>query len=264
MHEIASTMKKMNLIFLSFLLLACGSKTEDAGQIDSSSSDLAIYDFHQDHVNCLISSEQPGDTPWTLALGEWLDECLGGCYDGDPRDMKALVAFYGEAKTDSLRTALDDPDADVELEFEAIVERVYETDRFVTYSLSTYIGLGGAHPLSMEEGVTFRKSDGRRLDWSIVRNSMRGELNELIKSSLMDYLGVANEEELETYMARTDIYDIPLPQTPPYLLENGVAFIYQPYELMAYAMGMPADTIGYERMMPLLTSNVQRLIEHDN
>jgi hypothetical protein len=254
-------MKKMTLLFLPLLLLACGSKTEKADAVGQSSTDIALYDLHENGVNCVISAEQPGDTPWSLAVGEWLDERLGGCYDGNPRDMKALVEFYGQVSTDSLKSLLEDPNPDVELEFEATMTKEYETESFVTYTLSSYIGLGGAHPLSLEEGATFRKSDGRRLDWNIIRNDMRIELDELIKSFLMDYVEVANEEDLEPYLPGTDIYAIPLPQSPPYLLENGVAFIYQQYEIMGYAMGMPADTIAYERMMPLLTRNVQKLIE---
>jgi hypothetical protein len=171
------------------------------------------------------------------------------------------VQFYGLIKSDSLRSLLDYPNPDVELEYEAIMKKEYETESFVTYTLSSYIGLGGAHPLNIEEGATFRKSDGRRLDWNIFRITKRMELDEMIRSSLMDYLDVTNEEDMEPYLPGTDIYAIPLPHTPPYLLENGVAFIYQQYEIMSYAMGMPADTITYERMMPLLTCNAQKLIE---
>ena len=253
-------MKKTALLFLSLLFLACGSKTENGNTIVEPSTDAALYDLHEDGVNCVITAEQPGDTQWSLAVGEWLDECLGGYYDGDPRDLKALVAFYGQAKADSLRTASDDSYPDMEMEYEAAMTKAYETDHFVTYTLSTYIGLGGAHPLSNEEGATFRKSDGRRIDWNIVRKDMTVELNELLKASLMDYLGVANEEDMEPYLDGTDIYNLPLPKTPPYLLENGMAFIYQQYELMSYAMGMPADTIGYERIRPLLTHTAQQLL----
>lgn len=257
-------MKNITLLFLSLLLImACGSKTESGNAVaPSSPTDIILYDLHQDRVNCVISAEPPGDRPWSLAVGEWLDERLGGCYDGDPRDMKSLVHFYGEAKADSLRAALEDPNPGVEVEFEATMTKAYETDRFITYTLCTYIGLGGAHPLTTEEGATFRKSDGRRLDWNIVRCNMSVELNDVIKGSLMDYTGMKDDEELEQLMsmAGVDIYNLPLPKNPPYLLENGVAFIYQQYEIMSYAMGMPADTIAYDRMRPLLTRTAQKLI----
>lgn len=259
-------MKKTALLFLPLLFLSCGSKTENASlsekeaSVSEPISAVATYDLHKDRINCTINAEQPGDTPWSLAVGEWLDECLGGCYDGDPRDMKALVDFYGKAKADTLRAAQDDPNPYVEMEFDATMEKAYETEQFVTYTLSTCIGLGGAHPLSTEEGATFRKSDGRRLDWSIVRRTMDMELNELIKTSLMDYVGAEDEEQMEQFMPDADIYALPLPKTPPYLLENGVAFIYQQYEIMGYAMGMPTDTIGYERMKPLLTQTAQKLL----
>lgn len=272
-------MKNTTLLLLSLLLLACGNKTGNGSATTpdasaqgstttpgtsaqgSASADGAItFDLHQDHINCTISAEPTGDTPWSPAVGEWLDERLGGCFDGDPRDLAALVDFYGKAKADTLRAAQKDALPDAELGFDAVMTKAYETDHIVTYTLSSFISLGGAHPLTLEEGATFRKSDGRRLDWNIVRKAMDMELNSLLRKSLMDYFGVASEEDLEPYLSGTDIYDIPLPHTPPYLLENGLAFIYQQYELTGYAMGMPADTIGYERIKPLLNHSIQRLI----
>ena len=43
-------------------------------------------------------------------------------------------------------------------------------------------------------------------------------------------------------------------------MENGVGFIYQQYEIAAYAMGMPNDTIPYERIKPFMTEWSKRLI----
>ena len=245
-----------------FLLLACGSRDSiSLPQEEDCEVEVSTFNLHEDGINVAISVEQPGEEPWRAAVGEWLDERLGGNFPGDMRNTQALVDFYGRAKADSLRAAIDNPNQEIELEYEATMTKVYETDRFVTYSLSTFIGLGGAHPASGEEGATFRKSDGRRLGWDIVRESMSMELNEIIKTSLMDYLGLTSDEELEQLLGGVNIYASPLPHTPPYLLENGVAFIYQQYELLAYAYGMPADTISYERFTPLLTQNIRTLVD---
>ncbi len=254
-------MKTILMLFLPILVLSCTGRRESPVPVELATPSTTSFNFHEDSLNCVVSVEAPIDARCALAVGEWLDECLGGIYDGNPADMKALVQFYGQAKTDSLRVAFEEMGPDVEVAFEANMTKTYETELYMTYGLSTYIGLGGVHPLISEQGATFRKSDGRRLGWDIIRSDQGVALNDLIKASLMNYLGVSSEEDMEPYIDGMNIYDLPLPRTSPYMLENGMAFVYQPYELLPYAMGMPADTIPYDKIRPLLTRNMQKLLE---
>ena len=254
------------LLCLSALLWACGNKTAPAGDDFSlTATDTPTrtvkYELHEDGVNSVVTAEAPGDCPWSRAVGEWLDEALGGYYDGDPRDMQALVDTYGKAWADTLRAAVEEFEPEMEVEYEATATKTYETDRIVTYTLEKYIGLGGAHPVSFSEGATFRKSDGRRLGWDIFRRAMSWELNEMIKKSLMAYFGTEDEEELTNLTEIENIYSIPLPKTPPFVLDNGLVFIYQQYEIAAYAYGMPNDTIAFGQIMPMLTHSTQQLIQ---
>jgi hypothetical protein len=257
-------MKTIAYLILPLLFMACVNK---ATENTPTEPQQATFELHEDRVNCVITAAVPdvqGDLQSTTlvrqAVGEWFDEALGGCYDGDPCDMQALVDFYGKAKTDSLKAALEDPNPYVEVEFEATMTKAFETDRIVTYTLEKYVGLGGAHPVSFSEGATFRKTDGRRLGWDIVKRDKTVELNEILKNSLMQYVGTDNEEELTTLTFIENIYGIPLTNTPPFFLDNGLVFVYQQYEIAAYAMGMPTDTIPYKEIKPLLTHTAQQLI----
>lgn len=259
-------MDKMKLIahlhffFLACLLTACGTKGGQSSAASVGNADSVAYLVEDDRIICHINAEKPA-ADVAMAVGEWLDEALGGYYTGDARDMDALVNFYGNALADTLRArAAEVYDPATLMEFEAVMTKAYETDLFVTYTLSTFYGLGGAHPSTAEKGATFRKSDGRRLGWDIVRNYMRYQFNEVLKQKLMDYFGVDNDKDLEDMMFDMSVYNLDLPETPPYFLENGIAFIYQQYEIAAYAMGMPSDTIPYDQMAPLLTEWAKRLI----
>ena len=50
------------------------------------------------------------------------------------------------------------------------------------------------------------------------------------------------------------------PVADPYMTEQGVHFLYQPYEIAPYAAGMPAFTISYEDIKPYLTIGALKLI----
>ena len=242
------------LLLSAVLCISCNgtpSSSEEQGEV-------ANYSMESDNLSCVISAEIP-ETAVQKAVGEWMDEQLGGYYPGDAADMKAIVDFYGKAITDSLQRELSE-NQPFAVDFEAIMEKSYETPKFVTYTLSTCLGLGGAHPSSRELGATFRKSDGRRLSWDIVRPSARNDFNEILLKSLCSYFAVDNPEELAEQLVDINVYGLPLPETPPYLLENGVVAIYQQYEIAAYACGMPVDTIPYSSMLPVMTEWSKELL----
>ena len=262
--------KTIYLLLLASLMLACSNTNEKATVATNdntvttdgntvATADSIVFSFEDEKTVCSIKTDVPAPT-LALSVGEWLDEQLGGYYTGDARDTQALIDFYGRAWNDTLRAAAEEYNNGVPMEYEATVTKDYETDKVVTYVMNTYLGLGGAHPTSRCVGVTFRKSDGRRLGWEIVRGYFSYYLSDMIRTRLMTYFGASTEEELEQMMPDTSIYSIPLPQTPPFFTEEGVMFIYQQYEIAAYAMGMPSDVIPYAELKPYLTSWAQALL----
>ena len=196
-----------------------------------------------------------------FAVGEWLDETLGGYYPGDVRDLQQMVDFYGQAMSDTLSEWAKEIGPYTYLEYDAKMEKAWENDLVVTYTLETFQNMGGAHPLSGCEGVTFRKSDGRRLDWNIVSRRSNDQMKDQLRNGLKNYLEISTDDELLEILGDDKYYCLPYPQTPPYMLENGLVFIYQQYELMAYAMGMGTDTLDYETIKPLLTCWAANLLE---
>lgn len=241
----------ISLLPVLALSLVCGcSSSDDASMVN--------YLVDNDSISCQISAPVP-ESSLKQPFGEWLDELLGGYYTGDAGDLEALVEFYGNAYADTLRARFDDIPGTPK-EYEATVEKAYETDDFVTYTLSTYFGIGGAHPTSGEYGVTFRKSDGRRITWDIIRNDQLVAFNDLLREELEGYFDVKNSSQLEKLLATDRVFDLPLPKTPPYFTEDGVAFVYQQYEIAAYAFGMPGNTIPYDRIEPLLTEWAKKIL----
>jgi len=157
-----------------------------------------------------------------------------------------------------------------------------QTDRYVTYS-SYYEGfLGGAHGGVTARGLTFRKSDGKRIGYHTEYNSKTEQfelkdqtlfadptspkLYAIIKEGVRSYLqdaegSTVTDQQMKEELQVSDINRIPLPSVTPVFTRQGLSFVYQQYEIAAYAMGMPNFFVGYDKIRPLLTSDAAELIE---
>lgn len=258
-------MKKLMILFcVPLLMVACGKapaeRASEGNEVVAGyeAGQTVRFEFDEERLGCHIVAETP-EAPLREAVGEWLCEVLGGYYEGDVSDLQQAVDFYGHAMTDTLRKELADIRPEAEVAFEATMEKAYETDAFVTYTYSTYYNLGGAHPTSSEEGATFRKSDGRRLTWDVIRRDRQYQFSQLLIAHLKDYFDMADNELMQA-LGEQAYFNPPLPRTPPMFFENGMVFVYQQYEIASYAMGMPGDTIGYDRIAPMLTTWARRLV----
>lgn len=198
------------------------------------------------------------------AVSEWLEESLGGTFDGDKGDMQDVVGHYGNMYVDKLNSISSQGVPDyAELSYYARMDKIYETDKVVTYGLTIDIDMGGAHPLSKEMGATFSKADGKRLTWdNMVSKDGTTGMKNVVKGMLKDYFNAKTDTELmKSVQDVKNASSIPLPKTPPYMMENGFVVIYQQYEIAAYAAGMPSDTIPYKTMKPYLNDEVRKLTE---
>lgn len=109
----------------------------------------------------------------------------------------------------------------------ASVKRVYENDRFVSYEANGYAYMGGAHGLGFCDGATFDKTTGKQV--TLVKESPK--LLELVTKRL--------HREWED-VPQFEHEPVPMPQAAPYVVANGkIKFVYQPYEVGPYAIGMP-------------------------
>lgn len=231
------------------------------GEQQQTAADSLCYQLSEPNMDCTLYAEQP-EEGLRKSVGEWMDDQLGGTFQGDAADIQKLVDFYGKKISESLHNELSELPEGTIVSYEMRMEKAFESDKVVTYSMSKCINLGGAHPSSAELAATFRKSDGRRLTWDIISQGKGDEFNKVLKECLYSYFNVQDDEGLQEMLTGIDnTNSIPLPQTPPYFMENGIAFIYQQYEIAAYAMGMPCDTIPYDRMKPFMTEWSQQLVK---
>ena len=163
------------------------------------------------------------------------------------------------------------------------IARNEETDRYLTY-LTNYEGfLGGAHGMASARGITFSKTDGKRIGYRYVfnRKTMQQEIQEqtlfskpdaaglkaLIKEGVRSYfkectVDVSTDSLLQDQLIGVNsVNSIPLPSAPPVFTRQGLCFVYQQYEIAPYAAGIINFDIPYDKVRPYLTPDAAKLIK---
>ncbi|MBR4135352.1 MAG: DUF3298 domain-containing protein [Bacteroidales bacterium] len=200
------------------------------------------------------------------SIREWMSEQMGGTFQGTPDNGKAMMLHYAQQALQNLNDVAKDFDTGDStssntwvFDTDILFEKIYETDQFVTYYYNNQGYSGGAHGWNISYGQTFRKSDGRRVGLDFFQNEELEKLAALVKRGIME-----DHFENDTAEFRNSVYeyhtDFPLPEYPPYFDKNGVSFIYQQYEIAAYAVGMPSCHIPYSTVEPMLTQAGKDLI----
>ena len=207
------------------------------------------------------------------AIREYISESLGisyagemennmqGSYSGDLGDGQKMIDYYFDLKYKEFKKAHDlmaeNMTGDVPtFASETEIHFLYETDQFVTYEMKKYEDMGGAHGGTFISGMTFRKSDGRRVEWDLFTKSMQ----DVIKKGLKKYFEVNTDEELENSLSLENTYMLPLPATPPVFTKEGVLFTYQQYEIAAYAAGLPSFIVPYDEAKSLMNTTGKKLL----
>ena len=214
------------------------------------------------------------------AINEWISEELGGTYgdsiEGDYAkllsDTAALIDHYFAAikklnddNWKEMAENIQPEDLQGMQLFDSIsITKTAEGKDWVTFQFVNEVFQGGAHGSHLVFGQTFRKSDGRRIGWDIIRQLPEGNLQELMRKGLVSYFAADNEEgfkeeDLENVLDESARYYIPMPQCPPLFTSEGILFLYNQYEIAAYAMGLPSFVLTWEELKPSLNVTAKRL-----
>lgn len=212
-----------------------------------------------------------------VTLNEWIDEQLGGTYgNAENVDYKNILAnttafldHYIKQIVESNRKEFDEMVKDnpdfkemgITYYDSTAIEKLDEGKKWVTFTKQRDIFQGGAHGVAPYFGQTFRKSDGRRIGWEIFRQTDSEEFQKILKEGLTDYFEIGSTAELGDILAgEMGAEYISLPQCPPLFTAKGVTFVYNQYEIAAYAYGLPTFTVAYEKLLPFMMTTGKRLV----
>lgn len=206
------------------------------------------------------------------AIREYISESLGveyagdglsmqGSYDGDLADGEKMTDYYFNLKVKELKgngDVVGEGSETPDLESQTKISKGFESDKVVTFDYHSYEYMGGAHGGAASDGTTFRKTDGRRLGWDLFVSG--SGMQEVIKNGLMEYFQVKTEEELTECLSLDNTVFFPLPQTPPLFQKDGILFIYQQYEIAAYAAGQPSFILPYDKAKKMMNNTGKQLV----
>lgn len=217
------------------------------------------------------------------AIFEPADEvAAGNPFVGNPalvNDAQALLDAAARRDYDRLKTDReemldgfeDDAVAATWPAYESMcdITLLHETATYVTLVVQRYEFLGGAHGSTYVSGTTFSKSDGRQLGWSMLKDTDSPAFRQLMREGIRQYFQgatddtVSDEQLGEWLMLPSGTEQIPLPAVEPYLTADGVAFVYQQYEIAPYAAGLPSFTVSYADIRPFLSPVALSLLAED-
>lgn len=229
----------------------CGLKNKAVpAQLETVVDSLVVNDKAGDFK---LFVEAPKDNSFAVskAMGEFVNETLGGDYDGDCSDMMGVAKHYFDASVKELNQDFAEYENDSLMRYlDNVSFKVYSEGKdYITYVYEHEDYKGGAHGGFYRYGVTFRKSDGRRIGWDTFNNKYDDDFHNMIKSGLMEYWKVRSDEQLKDYlMDENDVYDLPLPECYPLFTDEGIEFVYNQYEIAAYAAGSPTFTVPYSKI----------------
>ncbi len=231
------------------------------------------YEVEKVSVGLTIDWPQAGGSRHLLnAIRELINEQLGGSFSSALGDGQQLTTYYGDSLRDALKQAyaeekqnVDDEDYINGFSHTFTFKKVFETPRLVSYLVSEDVYLDGAHGMQYCHGVSFRKTDGRRFGYDMMRNLYTPDMYQLLKDGLKQYFSavgqqVTSDDELKEFiLTDDDVNSLPLPRYAPYFTDKGLVFTYQPYEISFYAAGMPEFEVPVSVAMPFFTNTALQL-----
>ena len=152
------------------------------------------------------------------------------------KDLKGLLSEDGNA------TARQD-DAEATTTFSADFKCVYETDEYLSLQghWDSFVE-GTPHPNDGFCGITLRKSDGKPLGLSdILKNTDGKAFRQQLKEGIRKWLSnitetsITTDEEMKDLLGgEVDPNNMPLPESAPFLVKEGIALPYGGYELIPH------------------------------
>lgn len=286
--------KCSNLLAVAMpLIVFCGITTATPSCV-SSSDDTA--EFRTDSISCSdslatnsagafcsITVDYPVEGPAALvdSIRMWIADRLasnGYTYPGDPKPYATATTDIADGRkliksvcSAALADAANDfatldsihslsPDFTLHYEYYWDIRKLHETESYVTYTANTYSYLGGAHGSNFAFSQTFDAATGAELGYEIFNHDSLPAIKSMMKNELVKYFSVTNTDELRDALL-IDPDTLPLPATPPTLMEDGVHFLYQQYEIAPYAAGMPNGVLPYDKLAGCLTTATKALLD---
>lgn len=136
------------------------------------------------------------------------------------------------------------------LEEETTIKKVAENDYFVSYEVLRLGWYGGVLNV-MNYGASFSKSDGKRLH--VIANPEDPQFKHFMNNQVyFEKKDEVNEEYRN---------NLPMPEYAPYLIQSGVRFVYQKYEIAPGAVEVIKGDVSFPEIRQFLCDEVKEVLK---
>lgn len=127
-------------------------------------------------------------------------------------------------------------------------------DKIFSYGINRYIYMGGAHGITRMAYLNFDLKTGKQLtENDLFVDGYHPLLAELIKNRIVEESQLNPEVQTIINLKRTDYYiDSIKPNGNFYITDEGINYVFNPYEIAPYYLGQTDVTIPYERLTDIL------------
>lgn len=125
----------------------------------------------------------------------------------------------------------------------------------LSYGIERYVYLGGPHGNNYRRFINYDLTNGKKLtEEEIFKEGAEDQLTDLLLKNMVeqnDEVELIKDLELAGYNV-DDIH----PNDNFYLAEDGITYVFNPYDIAPYAMGETEILIPWEEVKPLLQAHV--------
>ena len=223
---------------------------------DSAKDSLTIREGKHDLTATIKIVAPTGNEALTASIIKMIKETLEMKGDADATDIKALAHAFVTNKVEELKEDVfyegEDPDGPP-LNYDVVIEVLYENDEIITMSVDQDVYLGGPHGSYLVKGVTFNKADGKVLGTNILAQDKIEDVKKAVSGGLVEFFkDLMGEEYSDDESPMTDENGkqkiVDLPESGIYINNDSVVFQYQQYEVAPYAFGLPATSFSLKEM----------------
>ncbi|MBR4389588.1 MAG: DUF3298 domain-containing protein [Prevotella sp.] len=258
-------MKKL-LIFASALLLmlACNKKgavqgdaADNTPKIDSVIDSVNTHEGKQDISTSIKIVVPVGNEALTKSINQMIMRVIEGDKTVDSTSIKAMAKYFVNSKAEELKGEADYEGSDPEgpsLSNNVEIKILYENDQVITMGVMQDVYLGGAHGSALFEGVTFDKATGKVLGKNILAQDKLNDVKKAVGQGLESYLKETMGSEYNEAESPLSEYNdkggktVELPENGIYIDNDSVVFVYQQYEILPYAFGLPEARLSLKEM----------------
>lgn len=248
---------------VAVLLAACGSSHSEADDFQTITVERTVAIADEEgaptcnvRLELACANEQTGE--WAKAVN---DAVVGQLFYMEGLTMQQAADSFANSYTRNYRHDFaplyreDQDDAEKHAWYEYHYTMTSEAgegrEGVVVYTTAIDYYEGGAHGINQRLVMNFERATGSLIELrDVLVPGYEQPLNELLMKALMDETGAKDERDLREkgYLYSMDIF------APANfrLGKDDITFIYNPYEIAPYALGMTELRLGYDKLEKLL------------